>query len=87
MAEEGRVEKFNQLVRAAVVIMLAAGFMYGFIVSKVVSTESYAITFGIAMTWWFASRDKKQSDDAMAAQVKPPAANGNNGGENGAPKP
>lgn len=65
-----RIEKFNQTVRAAVVILLALGFVYGFIVSRVVSTESYAITFGIALTWWFASRDKKQDADEKAALAK-----------------
>lgn len=55
-----RIEQFNQAVRAVVLLALTGGFIYGFIVSKVVSTESFAIVFGIALTWWFKSRDEEK---------------------------
>jgi len=41
------------------VLLLIGGMTYGFIVSKVVSTESFLIVVSIAMTWWFKSRDEK----------------------------
>lgn len=56
-------EKFNQLVRAIVVLALVAGFIYGFVVSKVVSTESFAIVLGMAITWWFKNEDEKKKAD------------------------
>lgn len=73
MHDVTRPEQFNQIIRGAVVLMLVAGFIYGFIVTKVVSTESFAIVLGIALTWWFKSRDDEKKDAAAKA--------------NGAPKP
>ena len=69
-----RIEQFNQLVRGIVVLLLVGGFIYGFVVSKVVNTESFAIVLGVAMTWWFSSRDKKQADDATKSAAQPPGA-------------
>ena len=68
-----RIEQFNQLVRAIVVLMLTGGFLYGFTVSKVVNTESFAIVLGIAVTWWFKSRDdEKKVAEKPAAPTPAP---------------
>lgn len=64
LAPTTATEKFNQLVRGAVVLILVLGFVYGFIITKVVSTESFAIVLGIALTWWFKSRDEEKKPDA-----------------------
>lgn len=69
---ETRTEKFNQLVRAIVVLSLVGGFLYGFIVSKVVNTESFSLVLGIAITWWFKSRDEQQQEKKNGAPPAPP---------------
>ena len=55
-----RVEQFNQLVRAIVVLALTFGVLHGFIYSKVVSTESFLIIAIMVFTWWFKSRDEEK---------------------------
>lgn len=74
---DSRIEQFNQSVRALVVLLLVGGMVYGFIVSKVVSTESFLIVASTAITWWFKSRDEKVSvgkplGPAPAAPGPPP---------------
>ena len=54
-----RTERFNQLVRAIVVLAFTFGVVYGFVVSKVVSTESFLVIGSVVFTWWFKSRDEK----------------------------
>lgn len=61
------LDVFNQGVRGFVVILMTAGFLYGFVVSKVVSTESFAVVYGSVLAWWFASG--KRSDDAKNAAI------------------
>lgn len=61
------LDVFNQGVRGFVVVLMTAGFLYGFVVSKVVSTESFAVVYGSVLAWWFASG--KRSDDAKNAAV------------------
>ena len=58
MDPQGRVEKFNSLVRGFVTLALTFGFVYGFIVSKVVSVEAYIGIFGAVVAWWFATRQQ-----------------------------
>lgn len=58
LAPTPRTESFNQIVRGAVVLALVGGMIYGFVVSKVVSTESFLIVANTALVWWFRSRDE-----------------------------
>lgn len=76
MTPTTNTEKFNQLIRGVVVLLLTIGFIYGFVISKVVSTESFAIVMGIAMTWWFKSSDAKDE----AARSKPAPTGATTGG-------
>lgn len=69
-AKPTAADKVDQLIRGGVVTILTFGFVVGFLWTKVVSTESFALVYGIAMTWWFSSRDKKQAADSTAAAVK-----------------
>jgi hypothetical protein len=71
-ASPNRIEKFNQLVRAIIVLVLVGGMTYGFIVSKVVSTESYLIVVSIALTWWFKSRDEKNGEKLAPSKPEAP---------------
>ena len=72
-----RVDQFNSLVRGVVTLALTFGFVYGFIVSKVVSVEAYIGIFGAVSAWWFASRNQasRASDVKLAngavPEVKP----------------
>lgn len=70
MNGDSRIEQFNQAVRAVVVLALVAGLIYGFVVSKVVNTESFLIIANTAFIWWFKSRDEKNATGART----PPAA-------------
>lgn len=56
-----RVEQLNQLVRAVVVLAFTFGVVYGFVGSKVVSTESFLVIGSVVFTWWFKSRDEVKS--------------------------
>lgn len=67
LAPTTATEKFNQLVRAIVVLALVAGLIYGFVVTKVVSTESFLIVASIAITWWFKNEDEKKKADVKAS--------------------
>lgn len=62
-----RVEKFNSLVRGVVTLALTFGFVYGFIVSKVVSVEAYIGIFGAVVAWWFATRHQQNRSTDNAA--------------------
>lgn len=73
-----RVDQFNSLVRGVVTLALTFGFVYGFIISKVVSVEAYIGIFGAVSAWWFASRtqatratDAKPSNGTPPPEVKP----------------
>ena len=76
MEPQGRIEKFNNMVRGLVTLGLTYGFIYGFVVSKVVSVEAYLGIFGAVVAWWFATRQQQ----SRAGDAPP------NGGTN-APKP
>lgn len=64
----GRVEKFNQAIRGVVVLLFTGTICYGFVVSKVVSTETMAVMASTAFTWWFSNKKDEEK--------KPPAKNG-----------
>jgi hypothetical protein len=66
-----RIEQFNQLIRGIVVLALVFGMIYGFIWSKVVSTESFMIVAILVFNWWFKSRDDEKKDAVVKAA--PPA--------------
>ncbi len=68
--EDSKVDKLNQSVRAIVVIMLTAAYIYGFVGTKVVNTESFSIILGMAITWLFKARDEKKAADDAAAIAK-----------------
>lgn len=46
-------------VRAIISIAMAGGILYGFIVSKITSTD-FLITAAVAVGWWYLSRDKEK---------------------------
>ena len=75
MGENGnghtRTEKFNQVIRGVVVLVLTGGLTYGFVVSKVVSTETFAVIASVVFTWWFKSRDDKDADKAPPKAPEP----------------
>jgi hypothetical protein len=50
------IEMFNGSVRGICTLGLTGGFIYGFVVSKVVSVDAYIGVFGAVVAWWFASR-------------------------------
>lgn len=64
-------DPFNQWVRGGVVAILTIGFFYGFVITKVVSTESFAVMYGVVLGYWFGSG--KRTDDAKAAAISSPA--------------
>ena len=59
---ETRIDKFNQLVRGAIVLMFTSTICYGFVVSKVVSTETMAVMASAAFAWWFSDPKKATPD-------------------------
>lgn len=67
MDPTSRVDQFNSLVRGVVTLALTFGFVYGFIISKVVSVEAYIGIFGAVSAWWFASRTQA----SRAGDTKP----------------
>ncbi len=69
-----RTEQLNQIARTGVLVMLTLGFLYGFVVSKVVSTESFAVVYGSVLAWWFAQGNRKQQADEVKDAVKAAAA-------------
>ena len=69
-----RVEQFNQLVRGMVVLALTGGLIYGFVWSKVVSTETFTVIASFVFTWWFKSRDDEKKADVTAKAAAPPPA-------------
>ena len=73
--EQSRIDKFNSLVRGVITLGLTAGFIYGYVVAKIVGTEAYIGIFGSVIAWWFASRSQatRASDIPPAPpEVKPP---------------
>lgn len=70
--DQSRVDQFNSLVRGVVTLALTFGFVYGFIVSKVVSVEAYIGIFGAVVAWWFASRTQaSRANDARPTNAPP----------------
>ena len=65
--DQSRVDQFNSLVRGVVTLALTFGFVYGFILSKVVSVAAYIGIFGAVSAWWFASR----TQNARGTDTKP----------------
>ena len=55
-----RIEQFNQAVRGIVVIAFTAAICYGFVVSKVLSTETMVVLANTVFIWWFKSRDDEK---------------------------
>jgi hypothetical protein len=76
-AGESKPDQYEQIVRGSVVVLLTLGFLYGFVWSRVVSTESFAIVLGVAVTWLFKSKDQQQqakdTKDAVRAATTAPA--------------
>jgi hypothetical protein len=65
-----RVEAFNALIRGMVVLVFTLTIAYGFVVSKVLSTETMVILANTVFIWWFKSRDdEKKTADAKPAPV------------------
>ena len=61
-----RVDAFNALIRGFVVLAFTAAICYGFVVSKVLSTETMVVLANTVFIWWFKSRD-----DEKKATTKP----------------
>ena len=71
-----RTEQFNQIIRGVVVLVLTLGLTFGFIVSKVVSTETFAVIASVVFTWWFKSRDEKEPAEKAQTKAPEPALEG-----------
>jgi hypothetical protein len=72
MNDGGWIEKFNSLVRGLVTLALMFGFVWGFVIAKVVSVDAYIGILASVTAWWFASRaSPTRSTDAKPAE--PPA--------------
>ena len=56
----GRIEQFNQAIRGIVVLAFTAAICYGFVVSKVIATETVVVIASVVYTWWFKSRDEEK---------------------------
>ena len=72
-----RIEQFNQAIRGIVVLAFTGAICYGFVVSKVISTETVVVIASVVYTWWFKSRDDEKKDAAAkAAAVSPTPSSG-----------
>lgn len=68
------IEKFNQGVRAICLLMLAAGFCWGFYASRI-SGEVYTAIFSGVISYWFASREAKaRYQEQPTTTTKTPSA-------------
>ena len=72
----GRMDQFNQAIRGIVVLAFTFGIVYGFTVSKVLSTETFVVMGSIVFTWWFKSRDDEKKDAAVKAAAPGEAPRG-----------
>ncbi len=72
----GRFEQFNSLVRGIVTLGLMFGFIWGFVVAKVVSVDAYIGILASVTAWWFASRTQQNrgTDQKPTEPASPPAA-------------
>ena len=68
MNGNSRIEKFNSMVRGLVTLALMFGFVWGFVVAKVVSVDAYIGILASVTAWWFASR----SQPTRSTDAKPP---------------
>lgn len=67
-----RIEQFNSLVRGIVTLALIFGFVWGFVVAKVVSVDAYIGILASITAWWFASRTQQtRSSDAKPSEPTP----------------
>jgi hypothetical protein len=53
------IEKFNQGVRAIVLLVLTGAFVWGFVMVNKVSGEVFTTIFASVLGYWFASREAK----------------------------
>ena len=73
-----RIESFNSLVRGLVTLALIFGFVWGFVVAKVVSVDAYIGILASVTAWWFASRTQAtrstdtKTGEPTAAPPEPP---------------
>jgi membrane associated rhomboid family serine protease len=63
-------EQLNQLARSFCLVSLTLAFIYGFIGSKVVSTESFAVIFNTVLIWWFTTANRRQQAEEVKEAVK-----------------
>lgn len=75
-SEGGRIEKFNSMVRGVVTLALMFGFVWGFVVAKVVSVDAYIGILASVTAWWFASRSQptRSTDTKTPLELAPPPA-------------
>lgn len=68
-----RIEQFNSMVRGIVTLGLMFGFVWGFVVAKVVSVDAYIGILASVTAWWFASRSQAtRATDAKPSEPTPP---------------
>ena len=69
-----RIESFNSLVRGLVTLALIFGFVWGFVIAKVVSVDAYIGILASVTAWWFASRTQaSRSSDTKPAEGPAPS--------------
>lgn len=69
-----RIESFNSLVRGLVTLALIFGFVWGFVIAKVVSVDAYIGILASVTAWWFASRTQaSRSSDTKPTDASPPS--------------
>lgn len=64
------MEKFNQVVRAFPLVVLTLAAAWGFVVSKVISTESVLIILSMVYNFWFKADEEKRRTQEMKEAVK-----------------
>jgi hypothetical protein len=72
VAPTTRIEQFNQAVRSVVTLAFAAGILYGFTVSKLISAEVFVPMAGGVITWWFVRDQASATSKEATEMIKTP---------------
>lgn len=63
-------ERANGAVRALVTLIFAGALVWGYIVSKIVSTDAFVGIAGMVIAWWFRARDEDRQQKAITETVE-----------------
>jgi len=64
------MEKVNQAIRAFPLVVFTLVLAYGFVVSKVISTESMLVIAVSVFNYWYNSDQRKRQSEEMKEAVK-----------------